>query len=778
MRKQAKARRIIVIVLLSLTTLIALLFLIVPKYIEHKVSKEIKNSIESNFFAEVSIGSIDISLRKGNISCTNIEITGTEIFVDKPMLSISKLEISVSDAIKPSLKNIVFNQVNLENLNLYIWINNDGENCWAPKNQDIIDNNSEMPDMKELPKFSFLNLNIVNTNIHYFDERNDTKLQFVNLSAQIINRNESQWDYKISLENINTKIKQHCKATPYFSANGEITNTEQKLEITGTQSFNQLITTSHSLIDKENLISSVYEFSIPECSYRSFLSIFRPIINLDDEKFSTQGTVSGKFKLTGDLSYINIPNIIAELHFNQTSITNLQNDSSLYIDLHANTLYNPNEGIVLSKMNKEIDIQLGSNELALNFGLAPTNKKSNILGSGTGMIQLDDFNALIQSPVYKFSGIISSNGLISGIADTNSVDISTNLNIDFSDLRITNTTTNTNIKLNTKINWQESQLNIASEFTRSNDLTYINNIQIEQIFESLYLNEKLAVNIETQLQRVSLSLPETSNNSSSMLSMLDSSKSPNLNSFYPQKFDFSWLINIDTLLINKNAIENFQIHFIANNNNIGFKNISLHQNKGSIHLNLLLKPLSDTLHQLQFNQKANKLPFGTDSTPLILGNFNSNMFLQMNISSQGIPAVNSMNGYANISPDNVQVLQKKILKKTNTNLMFTEDLYLPLKTDSIQVIFNNGDIELLPFVLQSNQSGIRGKGYIYQLDSLNFDFNIKIANNYQSPSFLLVMKGIALMQKTKFEATGKPVTLGIKIQGNIKKPAFSLHIIE
>jgi hypothetical protein len=40
------------------------------------------------------------------------------------------------------------------------------------------------------------------------------------------------------------------------------------------------------------------------------------------------------------------------------------------------------------------------------------------------------------------------------------------------------------------------------------------------------------------------------------------------------------------------------------------------------------------------------------------------------------------------------------------------------------------------------------------------------------------MKGIALMQKTKFEANGQPINLRLKIHQNFKNPAFNIQIVE
>ena len=769
MKKPKRKRRVFVVVLLSIVTLFALVILIVPPIVKHKIKKEIVQSLESTLYAEVKIGNIDISWRKRTFVVSDIKVSGIDDFEDIPMLSIKSIKINLDNAGKPSISKLLINELNIEGIELYFIVNEKGENCWKIKQDTTIDVNPS-----SMPEFRFNTFIISNASLFYSDDRTGQSFNIENLNINIDKTNDSTWIYNLYVEELNTRLGYHSKKTPSLRANGNAIVSNSKIEIHGEQYLNQFVTELNVNVNRNNKEESVIDLNIPICEYREFLSIFQPIAE-NQERFETSGYINGNIKMTGDFSYLNLPKIDAMLSVYEAKITNIDNDKSIFINSDIILEYCPLKGITDINSHKTSEIIIGENTLSLGLMAIPKNGKTKYLGVLEGMVDIADLNEILNLQKYKLGGTIAADGTISGTADTLSVNIASDLSIEASNLSLKNINTQTYWQVNSVAKLSPKAANLNIDFTRSNGLKYKHNIHVENIFESIYLGETLELQANTNLSRVSFNLPESGEMPENLGIGLNSAI--NLNKFYPKRFSIDWNLFADTLFINNELMLNAGFNIHSDSSCLEIKDITLDKDDGNITLEVSMHNDLDNSHLLNLNYVISNLSLDNEAND-IMGLINGEANIEMSIKNDGKPNISTLNGYILLMPSELKILQDKLKKNTKNGFSFNDDDYLPVSQDSIYILITEGNIELLPFSIVSENSGIRGKGSLYQLDSIDFNFNAHIAQDYQSKSFKLFIKGIGLMQDGYKKTESEEVNLGIKITGTIKDPSVNFHLLK
>lgn len=776
MKNKHKLRRGLVIFLLVVITLAALIVLIVPPIVKNKAKKEIINSIESVLYTKASIEDININWRKGKLTLINLELYGINSFENTKILSIPKIEIKLSEKSGTKLSNITLDKFIIEDTEIFILINHKGESCWQTKEKKqsvAIDEN-----LNDLPNILVNKFSIKNLNIYYTNETNGQNLQMLNTSLDIIKGKELTYNYALKTNGISLSAGHHAKYTPSFIAEGKLMLSEDKITISGHNYFNQLYTEFNADYNKLNPELSVYEFILPECSTREVLSILRPIDSVDNNKLESEGKWKGSLKIEGNINKTSLSNINAQLNIDNAIVRNKTTgdfasiNTNLIFEYYSNNVYSDN---VLEAFTK---ININEDEIFGKLTIAKIDDKSVIEGGSNGYLDFDKLNDVLQSSVYKFGGKLQTEGYIKGQADSINVKVLSDLGVLLKEAKLYNSETGTDWLLNASAECINGKIVYETGFTTTKGLKYINYLELINFWEYLFKSETLVINVKTEFPKLSIPMSDSKSLQNITYKEKDDSKGINLSGFFPDNISFTHEFFADSLYLGNSLFERLYVNFQFNSMQIGTKKISMYKNNSEIDMSIMANYLSDSSTQIVFTQNAHELVFDTTISSILKGKIDLKADIKLVIDKQGKPIMESINGYYLIIPKDFYLQQDQLSKKAPTKFKFNDNDFIPISTDSIVVKVANGDLELLPFYIVSAKSGLRGKGHIYQLDSLDLNFNARIAENYQSKSVILAIKGLALMQKTEFIDDKSPIELGINISGTINKPKYNIFLIE
>jgi hypothetical protein len=776
MRKKNRLRKAIIIFLLVIVTLAALIILIVPPVIKSKAKKEIINSIESVLYTKASIEDISINWRKGSFTLVNLELNGVNEFENVKILNIPKIEIKLAEKSGTKLSNITLDEFIIEDTEIFVLINYDGESCWQAKakNQSIeIDKNRN-----DFPNITINNFTIQNLNIYYTNQANGQNLQMLNNSINVIKEENLNYKYIFNTNGISLSARHHAKHTPRLIAEGMIVLTDDKYTISGHNYFNQLYTEFNAVYNKLNPELSVYELVLPECSTREVLSILRPIDSVGNNKLESVGTWKGNLKIEGHINSSSLNNIHAELIIDNAIVRNKASGDFASINTNLLFDYNSNKDISDNVLEAYSQININNDEIFGKLSINKIGDKSVIEGVSIGYLELEKLNDVLHSSVYEIGGTLNSIGSIKGTADTTNVNILSDIKVSLINAKFTNTETGTDLLINASANCINGKIDSETEFITSKGSKYSTNIELNKFWEYLFKNETVEINVKTEFPVLRIPLSESKNFSNLRSIEKTDSKGINLSEYFPDNISLSHEFISDTLYIGNSMFEDLYLNFKFNPTQIGMNKISMYKNNSKIDMSLFIDHLTDTITKLVFTQNANDLIFDTTISSIVKGKIDIKADIQFDLNNQGKPIIESINGYYLITPKDFYLQQEQLSKKSPTKFKFNDKDYIPIATDSILMKVTNGDLELLPFYIVSTKSGLRGKGYIYQLDSLDLNFNARIAENYQSKSVILAVKGLALMQKSEFIDDKSPIELGINVTGSINKPKYNIYLIE
>lgn len=774
MAKNKKLRKGLIITILSLVTLTALILLIVPPFIKSKVKKELITNIENMLYTKASVGDISINWRKGIFTVTDIELTGINTFENIKMLNIPEIELKLSENSGTKLSNITLDNLLIENTDVFVFINSKGENCWQTKPEITsieIDTSENI-----LPNISINKLTITNLNIYYTNQANGQSLQILDNSLSVIKCKDLNYNYTFNTNGIGISSGHHSKHTPCFKTEGMIVLQDDMFKVSGHSFINQLYTEYNITYNKLESELAELEFILPECSTREVLSVLRPIDSIENEKIISEGTWQARIRLESSSQKLVKAN--AELNIINAKVKNKSTGDFASIESSLVLDYTSNKSVADNNLEAYTKINLNTDEIFGKLSITKIDDKSVIEGGSIGYLELEKLNDVLESSVYKFAGNISTSGSIKGQADTTNVSILSDLKTSISDMKLINTETGTDLLINSSANCINGKFNIETDFVTSKAYKYKSYLELINFWEYLFKNETLELNARTIFPKVTIPMNDSKAYSNNLYNEQIKYEGVNINDFFPENISISHEFLSDTLYIGNSLFNDLYVSFKFNNKQIGLNKLSMTKNDSYIDMSLYINYLNDTITLLHFSQQSNNLLFDTTLTSKIKGSLDTKADFKMNIDKNGKPIIESINGSYLIIPKDFYLQQDQLSKKASTKFKFNDNEFIPISTDSIVVKVTNGDLELLPFYIVSAKSGLRGKGHIYQLDSLDISFNARIAENYQSKSVILAIKGLALMQKTEFIDDNSPIELGINISGTINKPKYNIFLIE
>lgn len=777
MASKRKVRRVIVIILLSIVFVAAILLLTVPVIAEKKIQKAIIEQLESTLYVRVNIEDIDLKWRKGELIVTNLQITGMDEFSDEMLMQIDELSLKLDDSAKPSFAKIQLDEVFVHGVSINMHITETGKTGWRPRT-DSIQNDVDEMDESDFPDIVAKAFNLQDIDIHFLDERSDFMTDVKNLSMTVIKESTQNWTYTAKLDAIYAAIGYHFRTSPQFTAEGTIYVRDTAIEVFGTQWINQLQTEFTANVNKQQPELSQYSFSIPQCDYREFLSVAHPILDTESEKFEATGTVGAMFSMQGDLSYLHLPAVDCEMLFEEAELTNLENDSSIYINASASFNYHPDKGISGMNMSKYAEIRMGNQMLNLNLQTIQKNGSTYYTSNANGSLNFNDLNAIINSSKYHFSGDVFAKGDVSGYADTTLVAIDADCKLNINKARITNNLTGTDLTLDIQAAWKDEIMSANIGFTRSSGITYTHQIKLLGLAETAYLGHTATLEMKSFLPRLSLTFPDKDKIPSDVNFAMDSAWEANINRLYPKLLEVNWEVVVDSLNINQKLIEDVSFTFIADSAHVELHEFQLNHNEALVEFSAELQPVTEGIHQLHITHSINRLNLKDGENSDVLGIITADADVSIELLNNGMIHENGINGYVWIIPEDMFVHQDNLSALFKKDFTISDAKYIPVKSDTLRIDFVNSDIEILPFTVHSGKSYISGTGNVYSFDSLDVKLKTRIDTAYQTKSLVLVLKGLSITQRDIQFKENEPIVLGVRICGKIDGPDINLKILK